>query len=463
MILFIFIISQIASVKIIKVYTDTFLFPNTIIYASLLNEYGNPVISSSFEHFIYEDGKKGGKADSIRLFSDKKFLFLLLIDASKNMNDRDIRLAQMVLWNIFEETHDNIMIFLFADTLIPLINEGEKINFYLVKKRFDEIRNILRRKDAKLIDIVNFAILNFYEKVKNYPFSFVVVFSKGIDNGSKTNLQELKKLSLKTQIPVLGVGINERGNILKQISDSTYGEYIRGTNLDELRVAYDKLKFKITNSVLIFYKTKILQGDGMPHMIELIVQNAKGNRIFITPKKRIFRTEFSYIISIGIMVAVIAFFIFYNKMRTLKRKKEKSEFPIPPPIEDFVEEEKELKEEKLVKDKTQILSPYIPIEIKKYDGKENIRYKNKELITDTIIEIEYNKVIKIGSKEDNTLILPGLSPLHFTLKFEYGGFSVDAIEEIYINGEIVKGKVHYKEKGKYIINAGPYVLIILLK
>jgi len=475
-----FIISQVASVKIMKVYSDTILFPKIVIYTSVLNQQGNPITSLSAEDFtIYEDKRKCGKPDSVLPFpTDSAFFSLLLIDVSKNMADKDVRLVEMVLWKIYQQRTDKqiIGVALFADTLIPLFSPDEKINLESVRLKFQQIRNKLKKKDAKLIDIIAASLLKFQEETKNYPLSAVVVFSKGIDNGSKTGLQDIKKVAIKTQIPVFTVGINEEGNLLSQISDTVGGEHISGKTANEIELAYDRVFLRVRHSMLLLYRTRVLPGDGKPHLVWVEVhkpQAIKGKRFFITPKKRIFRLDTSFFIVLGFIIVIIGLFVGYNKLRLIKSKKRRLKEISIPSFEEPLVEKAELEEkpakppeaEKVEqrKDKTVIFSPYITLEIKKYSGKENIIYKNKQLTTDTSIEIEYNKLISIGSADTNDLVLPGISSTHFTLKCEYASFMVNAIDEIYINGQAVKGKVRYEEKGKYIINAGPYILILVLK
>lgn len=473
-----FLLSQVAEVKVVKVATDTSIYPSLYIYTSVLNQEGLPAINLTSEDFIiYEDGKEAGNPDSVKPFpADRPTYSLILVDASKNMQERDTTLVQMALWKLLtERTETNrFIVSFFADTLVPLFNEGEKFDEREGFVRINNIRRILKKREARIRDMVAFGIKLLKERTDNLSLSAIILFSKGIDDNSRIQMDTLKALSVISQIPVFSVGINATGNILSQIAEVTGGDYMSGNTLKDLEYAYRRISFKVRQSNILVHNTKI-PADGSFHRIEVSVNNINGVRNFRMPYKPRKPNLLFILVLVAGTVVLVEIYILIRRKKRRKVLAEVSELPeeISEPPEEEIEKSQEkeeikphVEEKEIVKEKresTRIISSHLPMEIKRYGVKQKIIYKGKELETDIRLEIDLNKLVRIGSSDKNDLVLPELSPEHITILWQYNQLEINAIDETMVNGDVIKGRKVYEEKGKYVINPGPYVLVLKLE
>ncbi len=478
MVLFLLLFTEVANIKIMKIVADSTNYPRLTIFVSALNQSGLPVTSFSNSDFLIseDNGERGSYPDSVKpLAVDCPTLLLFLIDVSKNMKDADLATTQICLWRFCTQRSgkENLAIMLFADTLIPLFQAHEQIDTLAGLLRFKQVRKKLRDRNARIADAIVYSMGMLKDKLGEYPFSAIVVFSKGIDNSHRFSIKEINFSSIKCQIPVFTIGINDSSTLLKQIADSTGGEYLSGANARMVEEAFRKLKFRLVQSMQLFYRTNI-PGDSLPHKIKVKVGDAMGARLFVPPYKPE-KLDFLLFLFGGAGVLCVLYLLTYLGRRKRRYRKKRPEMELMESQEEqcsspSAPEPGEVKEpdagavvkEKKEETRTMIFEQSLDIAVKNYNTKEIFYYKKEEMETDNVISLKVNSTITVGSDMVNDLVLKGISPRHFSLRWEYKRLIINAFEETIVNGEALKGKKVFEEEGKYVINIGPYVLVLRL-
>ncbi len=208
----------------------------------------------------------------------ENFNVQLVVDCSGSMSGDRIITARECTYDFIEKLSDNdkFSIIQFEDsakTTIPstLVKDAD----------MDSVKNTVMSMrdgggtnfDSALNECIN--TLNFDDNYNN----IIVFLSDGGSNVSDSLLQTLKENDVRIASVALGSGSDT--NRMKQLSDSTNGQYVYAEDSSDLDAIYDAIQ-----GSLIGVDATDSDGDGIPDMIEITgMKNQYGKIIRTDPNK----------------------------------------------------------------------------------------------------------------------------------------------------------------------------------
>lgn len=208
---------------------------------------------------------------------------VLVIDTSGSMEGKSIELVKQAAKNFIARSQpgDRIALMTFdteVKTVVGFTDDREKI-----LKAIDSLK---ASGDTALYDAVSSAVsLAQREKTNN---RFVVLFTDGKDNSSRTSADEVLAAVKKASVVLYAVGSGEsEDRTLTTLSQASGGNYFKIASVDSLAAVFEKLSRTIYQTAEIVFVSRAEPGESSELRVEIPYsgQTIEAEATFVSPQK----------------------------------------------------------------------------------------------------------------------------------------------------------------------------------